>query len=655
MTNNQSPFVFNEFIESGLSESVSPFLTPTSRRWGKHISLKASIVAGVLLLASFILSFFPALLPYSHLLLVLVYFLAGVPSLIHSIEDLLSLVVNIDVLMTLAAFLSVVIGSGMEGGLLLVLFSLSGAIEETVTAKAKGALSHLRKLAPPQAWIVNPDGMIYERSVKDITQGTKILIKSGEVVPLDGIVLEGISSVNLVHLTGENLPVTKIVGDTVAAGARNLEGSLILNVTHTSTESTLARLITLITQAQEARPKLQRWIDSVSQNYAMSIIAIATLFALILPFFSSVPFLGVEGSIYRALTFLIAASPCALVIAIPIGYLSAISVCARRGILLKGGVVLDALASCKTIAFDKTGTITTGELSLEGIKPLKPVSKERLDYLLSLALSLERNSVHPIARAICNYTQNLGLKPFSLNDYKSIPGFGLEGTYENVTLYIGKPEHLSKEIQVALEEVKNQCKQEGKLLAVLKADDDLLLLEFKDTARPKIKNLIESLKTKFKLHLVMLTGDHKESAVAIAKEVGIDDVKAELLPEEKLEWVSKLSKEEGLAMIGDGINDAPALARSTVGISMGKVGSTTAVDASDIVLLHDNIELLDWLIGKAHSTKRIILQNVLVAFTAIAFASIPALFGLVPLWLAVILHEGGTVVVGLNSLRLLKI
>jgi len=655
------PLLFNEFIESGLEESISPFLTSRSQAWGKHLSLKASVLAGILLLISFILYQLDITNP-AYLLLVLVYFLAGVRSLINAIEDLSNLIVNIDVLMTLAAFLSIIIGSGMEGGLLLVLFSLSGSIEDTVTAKAKSALSNLRELAPPQAFVMAEDGTLFEKSVKDIVVGTKILVKSGEVVPLDGTVIEGVSSVNLIHLTGENLPVTKKIGDTVPAGARNLEGSLLISISHTSTESTLARLITLITQAQDAKPKLQRWIDKLSHGYAMTIILLALLFAGLLPLFISIPYLGVEGSVYRALTFLIAASPCALVIAIPIGYLSAISACAKKGILLKGGIILDALASCKIIAFDKTGTLTTGELSLTQIKPLQDSSENDLHDALRIALSLERNVVHPIAKAICNFAQERKLLPFPITEYKSIPGYGVIANVliqEKIrSVYVGKPDYILETLSAGskslFEEENMKSKKEGLLLAVLKIDKKLFLLQFKDEPRENIKHLLQTLKNRFSLRLLMLTGDHKSSAYSIAKELGIDEVYAELLPEEKLSLVTKFSTESTLAMIGDGINDAPALARATVGISMGKVGSTTAIDASDIVLLHDNIELLDYLIAKSHATRRIIFENVCVAFAAIIFASIPALFGIVPLWLAVILHEGGTVIVGLNSLRLLK-
>lgn len=655
----REPLLFDEFIDSGFEESISPFLTKQSRAWGKSLNLKTSAIAALLLCAAFILSFTPSLTPLSQLLLVFVYFLAGIPSLIDAIEDISAYEINIDVLMTLAAFLSVLIGSSMEGGLLLVLFAISGAMEENVSLKAKGAISNLKTLAPQMAYVIESNGIIHERSVKDIVVGTNILIKSGEIVPLDGKVIEGISTVNLVHLTGENLPVIKTIHDEVPAGAKNLEGALVIRVSHTSGNSTLTKLIKLITAAQEAKPKLQRWIDSFSKSYAMTIIGLALVFALSFPWLLSIPFFGIEGSIYRSLAFLIAASPCALVIAIPIGYLSAISSCARNGILLKGGITLDALASCKTIAFDKTGTLTTGELSCTNIIPLSGQTEEEVKVSLSIALALERNAIHPIAKALIKYTQEAGITPYPLKDYKSIPGYGLEGTVylnnEPQRVYIGHPEYgkteLKKEESSLFEEQQNICKSQGKLLALLKIGNKFTLLEFQDTPRAHIKELIAVLKQRFKLHILMLSGDHHISAQMIARNLDIDEFYANLKPEDKLKKVAALPS---LAMVGDGINDAPSLARATVGISMGKVGSSTAVDASDVVLLHDNLEKLDWLFAKSHKTQQIIKQNVVLASAAIFLATTPALLGWIPLWLAVILHEGGTVLVGLNSLRLLK-
>ncbi len=657
MGHAKHPVVFEEFFEQGLADTFSPFLTPGSRLWGANLTLRASLLAAVFLAVAFGLSFIEGFHPLSSLLLVCVYFLAGIPALIESIEDLVDFEINIDVLMTLAAFSSVLIGSGMEGGLLLVLFALSGSMEDAVTTKAKNAISHLKKLAPTKATVVDPDGTLLERSLNDIIPGTTILVKSGQLVPLDGLVVGGASSVNLVHLTGENFPVSKGVGDEVAAGARNLEGALTLTVTRTSSDSTLARIIQLVTEAQEARPILQRWFNALSKRYAISIILLSAFFALTFPSLLGIPFLGVEGSVYRALAFLIAASPCALIIAIPIAYLSAISSCARKGILLKGGITLDALASCKVLALDKTGTLTTGDLTCTSIERTGN-SQTAIKDALALAYALEKNAVHPVAKAIVTYAQEQQTPSVALTNFRAIPGQGLEAMADGKSVSIGRPEYIAdklpKEQREALMQKVKECQQKGELVSLLLMGQEVFLFHFTDTIRPKIKETLQTLQNERKMSLVMLTGDHEQSAKRVAAELGIKDYRADLRPEDKLHYVTELSEKKGLAMVGDGINDAPALARATVGICMGKVGSTTAMDAADAILLGDNIELLDWLLQKAKKTQSIVRQNLTLATAAILIATIPAIAGMIPLWLAVLMHEGGTVLVGLNALRLLR-
>lgn len=651
----KTPFIFDEFFDLGLEDTSSPFITADSRIWGANLTLKAAIFSSFLLILSFGLSFYPSLTPLSHAILIAVYFIAGIPALIESIDDLTNFDINIDVLMTLAAFSSVLIGSGLEGALLLVLFSLSGAMEDAVTRKAKSAITTLSRLSPTKACVITPEGLIMERSIKDVSIGDLLLIKSGQVVPLDGDVVEGASSLNLVHLTGENMPVTKVVGDDVPAGGRNLEGAFKMRVTRTSADSTLAKIIELVTQAQEARPKLQRWFDDLSRAYALTIIGLFALFAASFPFILGIPFLGEEGSLYRALAFLIAASPCALIIAIPIAYLSAVSACARKGVLLKGGVTLDALAGCHVVALDKTGTLTTGELSFVQIRKVYGTSALNTDFAMAAAAALEENAVHPIAKAIIKNRPEALSGQLTLTDYKMVPGFGLEGickfNNQSVQCKIGNPAFVNPPEAVVKEIEKS--KSEGNQIALLKADEDFFLLEFTDTIRPKMKETIAKLKER-DTSIVMLTGDHHESAEKVAKDVGIDEYFSELKPEDKMRHIERLSKEKGLAMVGDGVNDAPALARATVGICMGKVGNTAAIDAADVVLLNDNIELLDWIFQKAKQTQVIVRQNLLLATAAILFASIPALGGYVPLWVAVVMHEGGTVLVGLNALRLLR-
>lgn len=655
----KTAIVFDEFFEMGLEDHLSPFLTPHSRRWGVGTMLKASLLATALLVFAFGLRFVPNGIPLSNFCLVGVYFFAGIPALIESVEDITRLEINIDILMTLAAFSSVLIGSPMEGGMLLVLFALSGSMEDAVTEKAKGAISSLYKLSPSTATVIGEHGDLHELSIKDIVPGTKILIKSGEVVPLDGNVIEGISSVNLVHLTGENRPVVKKTKDLVPAGAQNLEGTLTLEVTRPSSESTVARIIKLVTLAQDSKPKIQRWFDRVSKRYAAAVIFLTAFFAASFPFIFGVAFLGEEGSLYRAIAFLIAASPCALIIATPIAYLSAISTCARQGILLKGGVTLDALERCSVIAFDKTGTLTKGELECVEITPLQDKNS---DIALSAAYALERHAVHPIAHAIVKNATARGLKPLKMQNFKSIPGSGLEAEVfiENrwIKTFIGNIEYilpkLPSEKVSLLSHLTEDAKRQGRVLTLLAIGEEGYLFQFEDKLRPGMKATLQSLKESGDWRLLMLTGDHSESADKIASELGMDEVYADLKPEDKLKHVSDISLEKGLIMVGDGINDAPALARATVGISMGKVGSTTAIEAADVVLLHDNLERLTWLMKKAHQTKKIVTQNLTLAAAVILFATTPALMGWVPLWLAVVLHEGGTVLVGLNALRLLK-
>lgn len=640
----KEPYLFDEFFASGKEESISPFLTRNSRSWGRNINLKSAILSAILLAAAFVTSLFHHTLGY--ILLIPVYVLVGTPALIDSIEDLRNFEINIDVLMTLAALLSVVIGSEMEGALLLVLFELSAAMENAVSQKTKTALVNLYSLSPKLASVIDSNGMIFQKSVREIEKGTVLLIRAGEVVPLDGHVIEGSSFVNLVHLTGESRPIAKKIGDEVPAGARNLEGSLTIKVSRQSGDSTLNRIIGLITQAQEAKPKLEQFLDRFGKKYAIIIISLAIIFAITLPLIFNIPYLGFEGGIYRALAFLIAASPCALIIATPTAYLSAISSCARKGIILKGGIVFDALTSCKLMAFDKTGTLTTGKLTCEKIEALDSNPPYDLNTALSIAASLERHAVHPIAEAITDFALNKNLPIIPVTDFKVVPGYGIEALVtlngKTVPVAIGNPDFIAKKIPPKSKET------------TLLIGNYQYTFEFKDTLRPQIKEILHRLKTNENLRLLMLTGDHRENADRVAKEVGLDEVYADLRPEDKLNKVAELSEKEGLAMVGDGINDAPALVRATVGISLGKIGSATAVDASDVILLQDDLSLLDWLMRKAHSTLAIIKQNLSLALGVIVLATTPALLGYIPLWIAVILHEGGTVLVGLNSLRLLR-
>jgi Zn2+/Cd2+-exporting ATPase len=648
------PYLFDEFFSSGREESISPFLTHNSRNWGKNLSLKTSFLAATCLLFAFAFSF--THIPIANVFLACVFFLSGTPALIASINDLRNFEINIDVLMTIAAFLAVLIGSSLEGALLLVLFEMSGALEHAVSHKALSALHNLNHLAPKFALVVGNNGALYEKSVREIEAGMRLFVKAGEIVPLDGRVVEGVSSVNLVHLTGESVPNVKKVGDAIPAGARNLDAALTIEVTHTSADSTLMRIIKLITEAHEAKPRLQRVLDRFGKKYASTVIALTLFFAIALPWFFSMEYLGAEGSIYRALSFLIAASPCALILATPTAYLSAISACARKGIILKGGTVLDALASCTIIAFDKTGTLTTGELLCTAIEPVGQVDTA-ISEALSIAAALERHVVHPIASAITRLATEQRVPLIELAAVKTIPGYGLEGIYQNTPVAIGLLEYIAKKVPEAsslLDQIRSVKDAPGQVLSALMIGEELFLFRFTDRIRQAVPQLMESLKHQHNLRPVMLTGDHEQNARAIGAQLHIPEIFANLRPEDKLQKIGELLEEGPLAMVGDGINDAPALTRATVGISLGRIGSATAVEASDVVLLNDDLDLLEWLFHKSRRTRRVVKQNLMLSLGVIAFASMPALLGLVPLWLAVLLHEGGTLLVGCNSLRLLR-
>ncbi len=641
----RSSLLSEDFFSSGMEEEVSPFLTPSSRKLGRNLSLKASIFSIFCLLAAFSCSFFPSLDALSQLLLLLTYFLAGIPALIGALEDLSSFQINIDVLMTFAAFLAVLMGKSQEGALLLVLFSISESMEKAISLKAKGAIGALKKLTPETALVIQPNGSLKKTALFHITPGTHIHVQAGEIIPLDGTVISGISQIDLAHLTGERVPILRKVGDTIPAGGKNLEGALSLKVTCTSTDSTLSRLIQLILKAQEAKPQLQRFLDKISSTYALVVILLTFFLAATLPLFFSLPYLGQEGSIYRSLAFMIAASPCALIIAIPMTYLSAVSVCARQGILIKGGTILDACAKCKTLAMDKTGTLTTGELHcLEVSEPFLPI-----------AYGLELSSTHPIARALVTYASQRGITPAVISQFHTVPGYGVQGLYEDQEVFLGSPAwilpKLTPEYKKQMEAQLKEIHERGELVTLLLIGTRCALFRFQDTIRTDVAKTLQALKKKWKMRLVMLTGDNASSARAIAEQIGLSEFHAQLSPQDKLAFIEK---ESHLMMIGDGINDGPALARAHVGIAMGKLGSRVAIEAADIILLNDNLELLEWLVKKSHQVVRIVKQNVLLAAIPILFATFFALCGWIPLWMAVIVHEGGTVLVSLNALRLLK-
>ncbi len=643
--------LFSPFFDSGMEESISPFLIPSSRKWSHHLRLKAAFLAGICLVLGYGLRVCSAWAWLAPLPLLFTYFLAGMPSLIGALDDLTHGDINIDILMVLAAFFSVVIGSAYEGGLLLVLFAISNAMEYFVSGRAKTTLNALQTLVPSKAHLVLADGSLMDVRLEDVSIGSHVWVKAGEVVPLDGVILRGQASVHLAHLTGESLPLSLKEGSAIPAGAVPLDGSIVMRISQKSSESTLSRLVQFIHQAQEAQPKLQRWVDHLMNRYAIGVLIITVLVAVVSPFVYTLPFLGREGSFYRAIAFMIAASPCALILAIPIAYLSAMSACAQRGILVKGGIALDALTRCRILALDKTGTLTQGSLDC--------LDTDLSEEALSVAYALEQQVQHPIAESLCRIAQERYCMPVSIEQVQLHPGCGVEAQWQGKRVAIGRPEWLLPTFPPALQESwraqLHQYQQEGLALAFLVIGSTGRLLRFQDTLREGVQVALHQLKVRHGMEMVMLTGDHLSNAQRIAKQLEIQTVYADLTPEEKFKKIDSLmGSKQGLAMVGDGINDGPALARATIGIAMGGTGTALAGQVAGIILMQDRFAQLDFLFYKAHQTRRILMQNVLLAGGAILLAILPALAGWLPLWAAVCLHEGGTVLVGLNALRLLK-
>ena len=638
-------------------DSDNPFLKQTSQFWLQYTFLFSSILGAIFLLLSFILSYFHPNL--SFVFLVFVYFLTGTQALIESLETIGKCRLNIQVLMTLAALLSVIIGSAIEGGLLLVLFALSEAMEEFVTKKTKRAITDLEELCPTNAIKILKDGSHSTVSLKSITLDDHLLIKPGEIIPLDAIVLQGSSFINMQHITGEAEPISVQKSSHVIAGSINIDGALTIQVTKTSSDSTLSKIIDLIVKAQKNKPKISRFLDTFSSAYATSIICLAFVIALFLPLLTHLPYLGLHGSIYRSLAFLIAASPCALIIATPTAYLSSISTCLKKGILLKGGIVLDALAKTNAICFDKTGTLTTGNLSLQQVETLTNSLEKSL--VLSIAYGLERNVKHPVAQAINCYCQENAIAPYKIFDLQNVSGQGILAKILIKTkeheVFMGSLAFIKSKISTSsdlFQKLESLKKDETKLITLLLVKDSLTIFHFEDKLRQETPQILQKLKKTFQMKLFLLTGDRMSVAKHTSQNLPFDAIYADLKPEDKLKKIESLTAQYTLGMIGDGINDAPALAQATVGIAMGGIGSSSAKEAGDIILAKDDLSIIPSLIKRAKKTVLIIKQNLTIALMVILFATIASLTGLIHLWLAVVLHEGSTIVVGCNSLRLLR-
>ncbi|AQK66549.1 putative cadmium/zinc-transporting ATPase HMA1, chloroplastic [Zea mays] len=622
--------------------------------------------------------------------------LVGVSAALDALVNIADGRINIHVLMALAAFASIFMGNALEGGLLLAMFNLAHIAEEYFTSKSMFDVRELKENHPEFALLLETSGeesvqfsnLSYTKvPVHDLDVGSHILVRAGEAVPVDGEVYQGSSTVTIEHLTGETKPLERTVGDAIPGGARNLEGMMIVKVTKSWEDSTLNRIVQLTEEGQLNKPKLQRWLDEFGEYYSRVVVALSLVVALLGPLLFKWPFFGnsvCRGSIYRGLGLMVAASPCALAVA-PLAYATAISSLASKGILLKGGHVLDALSSCQSIAFDKTGTLTTGKLMCKAIEPIHGhlgVKSGRSNpscctpncesEALAVAAAMEKGTTHPIGRAVLDHSVGKELPVVAVESFECLPGRGVVATLSGVKVRenenelseasIGSVDYISSlyrsngESEQIRAAAKSSAYGPEFVQAALSVDKKVTLFHFEDEPRSGVCEVISTLREKAKLRIMMLTGDHESSAQRVAKAVCIEEVHFSLKPEDKLNKVKAVSREGGggLIMVGDGINDAPALAAATVGMVLAQRASATAVAVADVLLLQDNICGVPFCIAKARQTTSLVKQSVALALTCIVFAALPSVLGFLPLWLTVLLHEGGTLLVCLNSIRALN-
>ena len=563
-----------------------------------------------------------------------------------AIESLRQGEIDVDLLMVLAALGAAFIGEWHEGAVLLFLFSLSNVLQDYAIGRSRRAISGLFDLYPEEATVKRGDRTT-RVNLSEIAIGDIVLIQPGERIPVDGLVVAGDSAVDESPISGESLPVDKVVGDNVFAGTLNKQGILDVRAMHSAEQTTLSRIIRLVEEAQESKAPTQRFLDRFEQTYAKAII-LSIMLLIIIP-----PALGIsdfESNFYRAMVLMTVASPCALVISVPSAFISAIASAARNGLLFKGGASLEQLADVKVVAFDKTGTLTIGQPKVTDIVISPPYST---DDLIQTAASIEARSEHPLAQAIVDHAQSAGVELLSPEGFEAIPGQGVRARLEGKAVRIGRITQLQQTAPLSAELAGAQSEMEaaGKtVVAVLREDQWLGLIALADEERSESSPLIKSLSGRG-IVTVMLTGDNSRVAHSIASKLGIDRVYAELLPDQKAQIVQDLQNDYGsVAMVGDGINDAPALAAAEVGIAMGGGGADVALETSDLVLMGDRIERLTDAIRLAKRAKQVVWQNILFSLGVIVLLVAGVLAVALPLPLGVLGHEGSTVIVVLNGL-----
>lgn len=562
--------------------------------------------------------------------------------------------IGIELLMTIAAIAAAALGQLAEAAMLAFLYSMSEAAEGYTTEKSRAAIKALMKLAPKMALIKN-DNAETEIPVEELKVGDIFIVRPGQSIATDGIILVGASSLNQSSITGESIPIEKGPGDSVFAGTLNGEGALEVRATKSFTENTLSKIIHLVEEAQEKKGKSHRFIEQFGKRYSPVVLLLGALIATAPPLILAEDW---ASWLIRATIFIVAAAPCALVISVPITLVATLGTGARNGVLIKGGLYVEELAKIKVVALDKTGTLTYGEPEVTEVLSLGP-NRPSPDQVLAIAAGIERLSEHPLAKAIVRYADAQGVTASKVSDFRALMGSGAQALLDGTPVFIGSPKYFSETHQVDLSHIgADICRLQhmGQTVVLLMVGSEVLgIIGIRDAVRPNARRTVEELHRLGIKKVAMLTGDNEAAAIAIAQEVGIDEVHADLRPEDKVRVVHELSPRYGhVAMVGDGVNDAPALAAATVGVAMGAAGSDVALETADVALMADDLEKLVYALQLAGRNQRTVNQNLVLSVVVIGVLVVGALWGVFTLPMAVLGHEISEFIVIASGLRMLR-
>lgn len=621
----------------------------TPRHWTAHIELIAALLSGLLIVSAWLIGK-DGNESLSIALYIIAFLIGGFAKAKEGIEETIAdKQLNVEMLMVFAAIGSAVIGYWAEGAILIFIFAVSGALETYTLNKSHKEISALMNMQPEEAWLLQADGSTKSVPTSSLSVGATIVVRPGERIPVDGIILQGTTSIDMSAINGESVPVTKEKNDELYAGTMNISGVIHMEMTKPSSDTLFQKIITLVQNAQSEKSPSQQFIEKFEGTY-VKIVIFTVLIMMFLPHF----LFGWDWTttLYRAIVLLVVASPCALVASIMPATLAAVSNGAKRGILFKGGVHLEHLGSLQAIAFDKTGTLTTG----------KPVvtdffvrSKADRTQALSLLASIEAQSNHPLALAIVNYSKEQGLTTRGIEHIEDVPGFGIRAVVDEQEILVGNPRFVgAQETKDFHQGIIHELYEDGKTVVFIKDSQGILAaVALKDTLRPEAVQAIQDLR-QLGIQSIMLTGDNEKTAHAIAKEAGLDRYVANCLPEMKVEQMKGLLKEYGnVGMVGDGINDAPALATATSGIAMGE-GTDVALETADVILMQNDLTKISYAVKVSKKMQRVVKQNVFFSVSVIAILIMSNFMQVVDLPLGVIGHEGSTILVILNGLRLLN-